>query len=68
MVLTMRRVLMIRIVTRNKFDIFFSCVVSLTGVATTVTFLVASVVRGFDPVSAIAAFVVLAATKYVVRD
>ena len=44
----------------------FRGTVALTGLVTAVTFLIASVVRGFDPMSAIAACAAIATVKFVV--
>ena len=45
----------------------FSGMVALVSLMTAVTFLIVSVVRGFDPMSAIAACAAIATMKYVVQ-
>lgn len=45
----------------------FMGVMILTGLVTAVTFLIVSVVRGFDPMSAIAACAVIATVKYIIQ-
>jgi len=52
----------------GKIDDVFSVTVVLTGIVTAVILLVAPGTWGLDPVNAMAAFGVLAATRYAVKD